>query len=161
MLALPFALLLIAQGARMSGEYRGQPQAIHLLPEPKLLAAFSPPDAPPLWHFVLGFEAACADPCLQALNQLHRHRVSLGRHSRSTEIVGLHQGELSQQQIEALKTQAPSIRLQRTALDQWQQLQSAAATEVWLVNPAGYLVAELPADADPATVFKDLRRLIR
>lgn len=114
------------------------------------------------WQLVLWSAKPCDEQCMQALNNLARARLALGRRLYNVELQLLFDANVplpSQPILHQLCEQG--IRLQR--LDTGERARFpilAKPLKILIANPDDYLVLAYTPKVDPSDIFHDIKQLI-
>jgi hypothetical protein len=103
------------------------------------------------WQLVYVPEGQCARPCLQALSQLAKVRLSLGRH-----LYGLSLNLLMMPGVKAPEErQLNEMDIKMITLKE--RKNTLSPYRVWVVDPKGYVVMVYRDESHPKDIFSDLQ----
>lgn len=112
------------------------------------------------WTLVFAGPAACDAACAQSLYAMRQSRLAQGEDMERVARLWLvaDGGEPSRELVAAHE----GLRVAQASADWLARLPATAAgRHVHLVDPLGNPIMRFPADADPARMIKDLRRLLK
>ncbi|MGI9344803.1 MAG: hypothetical protein ACR2PW_00890 [Gammaproteobacteria bacterium] len=171
-LLLPFVVLFAALVLRWSGEYRGIPESIELLPESVQWEELQTFTGRSRWRLLLLAQPRCNAHCQAQLTQLQLWRTAMGRRSRQLDIVYLYtngDGFTEAALSAALPSQSQGVLFQSVSPGLWDAMAELAdPTElasgqppVFVMDPAQRVIARVPAAASSQAVLDDLSVLVR
>lgn len=115
------------------------------------------------WLLVYANDAACDEPCQQALYTLRQSRLMLGKEMDRLERVFLH-GEQGTDNLFVAEEHKGLITLQDAPLQlvlENKKPQANAGGGYFLVDPHGNLVMYFDPDIDPRDMVDDIKRLLK
>ncbi len=106
------------------------------------------------WQLVYLSEEKCTQQCLQALTQLAKVRLSLGRHLYGLTLNLLIRPGVkgpSKNQLKEMDIKMMTLKERKSILSPYQ---------VWIVDPKGYVVMVYKDETHPKDIFTDLQHFL-
>jgi cytochrome oxidase Cu insertion factor (SCO1/SenC/PrrC family) len=114
------------------------------------------------WTLVYIEPSACLAECDEAVYRMRQSRYAMGKDMERIQRLVVAPRSLAKQAAEKLLADDPSLTVV-AAEREWIERPPPALgqAEIYIVDPQGYLIIWYRADADPAGLIKDLKRLLR
>jgi cytochrome oxidase Cu insertion factor (SCO1/SenC/PrrC family) len=114
------------------------------------------------WTLVYIEPAACLEECDRAVYRMRQSRHAMGKDMDRVQGLVIAPEPLAREAAGKLIAYDPALTI-LAAAPEWIERPRAAAgqAQIYIVDPQGYLVMWYRADADPAGLIKDLKRLLK
>jgi cytochrome oxidase Cu insertion factor (SCO1/SenC/PrrC family) len=114
------------------------------------------------WTLVYIESSACSAECDQAVYRMRQSRYAMGKDMERVQRLVIAPRPLAKEAAEKLLAYDPALTVV-AAEREWIESPRPALgqAEIYIVDPQGYLIMWYRADADPAGLIKDLKRLLR
>ncbi|ASQ45230.1 hypothetical protein clem_03360 [Legionella clemsonensis] len=113
------------------------------------------------WHLILWNPTVCNKNCREQLDKLARIRLALGRHLYKVEqwLITDDKATLPGSLLNLLKKE--DIQVRQLSLDEQKKVKILQTKpQVFIANPASYLILTYALDAKPEAIFHDIKHLL-
>ncbi len=114
------------------------------------------------WTLVYIEPSACLAECDQAVYRMRQSRYAMGKDMERVQRLVVAPRPVAKEAAERLLAYDPALTV-IAAEREWivRPRPALGQAEIYIVDPQGYLIMWYRADADPAGLIKDLKRLLR